>query len=45
MADEDDGDSPKDDYESRLHISRRTLKGPEKELQSIFKKLRVDNRP
>jgi len=45
MADKDDGDYPKDDCESRHHISSQTLKGPEKELQSIFKTLRVDNRP
>ncbi|KAL9979938.1 hypothetical protein ACROYT_G008460 [Oculina patagonica] len=44
MADKD-GKGPNDACEKQGQISDNKLKGTEKDLQTIFKKLRVDNRP
>lgn len=44
MADED-CDCPNNADEKEAQISKNKLKGPEKDLQSIFKKLRVDSGP
>lgn len=44
MADDEDG-YVKDSSENAVQINDQNLKGPEKDLQAIFKKLRVDNGP
>lgn len=44
MADED-CDCPNNADEKEAQISKNKLKGPEKDLQTIFKKLRVDSGP
>lgn len=44
MADKE-CDCPNDALERQDQNSETKLKGPEKDLQTIFKKLRVDNRP
>lgn len=44
MADKE-SDCPNDAYEKQVQNSESKLKGPEKDLQTIFKKLRVDIGP
>ena len=44
MADKE-CDCPKDALEKQAQNSENKLKGPERDLQTIFKKLRVDNGP